>query len=334
MPTIAVLCADAGSGGYQAFPDVCRCANGDLLCVFYAGYDHVSLPRPDLPRGARVCSVRSSDDGRTWTAPVTAIDTPWDDRDPSLTCLRDGTLVLNWFTYYRASEARPGNTTGYKELWLSFSTDHGDTWCEPWLVPNTANDYWGTSSPIIELRDGALVWPIYREYLDPLRCWSATMRSTDGGRTWSDPVMVDPDNDDNDEPALIERPDGSLLCIMRANHGDSMWASLSRDQGRSWSGSRPIGFRGHSPYLCYARNGLLLLGHRLPGTALHVSRDDGESWGETVPLDDCIGAYPSLVNLQDDTVLFVYYQEGAGSPILAQRLRCGAGGVQSIGWTT
>ncbi len=112
-----VVCKDAGAGGYQAFPDVVRLRGGDLLVVFYAGYDHVSLPRPDLPRGARVCSVRSRDGGRTWGELQTVADTPWDDRDPSVCQLSDGTLVCNWFTYYagrpeRRQGIRPGVRPG------------------------------------------------------------------------------------------------------------------------------------------------------------------------------------------------------------------------------
>ncbi|MBI2298452.1 MAG: exo-alpha-sialidase [Armatimonadetes bacterium] len=331
MLPFVILCSNAGAGGYQAFPDVCRCANGDLVCVFYAGYDHISLPRPDLPRGARVCSVRSTDDGRTWGPATVVADTPWDDRDPSVTCLRNGNLICNWFTYYAGGDARPENTSRYKELWTCASTDHGQTWTEPHLVPSTANAHWGTSSPMIELRDGTLLWPIYREYTEPLRCWSACLRSTDHGETWSDPIFVDEGNDDNDEPAFIERPDGSVLCPMRSNPGDSMWRSVSTDQGRSWSRSEKVGFPGHAPYLLYADR-VLLLGHRLPGTSLHWSLDDGETWSAGLQLDECIGAYPSMVRLRDGTVLFVYYQEGTGSQIRAQRLRVTAEGVKSVGW--
>jgi sialidase-1 len=57
------------AGSYQAFPDACRLKNGDILCVFYAGYGHVSLPDREYPRGGRICFVRSSDEGRTWSQP-------------------------------------------------------------------------------------------------------------------------------------------------------------------------------------------------------------------------------------------------------------------------
>jgi len=31
------ICRDAGAGGYEAFPDVCRLKDGGLMAVFYAG---------------------------------------------------------------------------------------------------------------------------------------------------------------------------------------------------------------------------------------------------------------------------------------------------------
>src|SRR5690242_4041281 len=83
------IVTDAGAGGYQAFPDVCRLKNGDLFCVFYAGYGHVSQPKPELPKGGRICAVRSSDEGQTWSQAEIVVDTPKDDRDPSITCLPD-----------------------------------------------------------------------------------------------------------------------------------------------------------------------------------------------------------------------------------------------------
>ena len=62
------VCTDAGAGAYEAFPDVCRMADGRLLCVFYAGYGHVALPNAQLPLGGRVVGCYSSDEGRTWSA--------------------------------------------------------------------------------------------------------------------------------------------------------------------------------------------------------------------------------------------------------------------------
>lgn len=332
-PSFKVICEDAGAGGYEAFPDICRCANGDLLCVFYAGYDHVSFPRDDLPKGARVSAVRSTDEGETWSPAFTVADTPWDDRDPHIACLSDGTLLCNWFTYYGnwqpPDSSKPGH---YKELWTSFSTDNGLTWSEPHLVPNTAGQYWGSSAPVRELSDGTLIWPIYREYQQPLRNWTAVMHSTDGGKTWTDPVWVDETNDDNDEPDVCEMPDGRLLCVMRANPGDSMWYSWSEDKGRTWTRSEKIGFPGHAPYLFLTSKNILLLGHRLPNTALNYSLDFGKTWSPSMQMDATIGSYPSMLELKDGTILFVYYEEGPGSSIRAQKLWATKDGVEQLEW--
>ncbi len=325
-----VICEDAGAGGYEAFPDVVRLQNGDLLCVFYAGYAHVSHPNEALPKGARVCSVRSTDSGKTWGPPQIVADTPWDDRDPSICQLADGTVIVNWFTYYAGGpSARPGNPNPYKEIWLSRSTDNGHTWSEPELIESTANDNWACSTPIRQMPDGTLTMPIYREFLNPLRTWSAVIFSEDNGKTWSDPCMVDPDNDDNDEPDIVRLPDGDLLCIMRTNVGEhTMWKSISHDGGKTWSKSEPIGFFGQAPYLLLTLENILLLAHRNPGTSVHYSLDFGKTWSENVQIDTVGGAYPSMVEMPDGRILVVYYEEGEGSSIRAQFFRATKEGIQ------
>ena len=95
------------------------------------------------------------------------------------------------------------------------------------------------------------------------RSRSAIIRSTDGGRTWSDPEWVDEINGDNDEPALIELAGGDILCVMRTNGGDSRWWSVSRDKGLTWTASEKIGFPGQAPYLFRTAHGVLLLGRSL-----------------------------------------------------------------------
>jgi len=83
-PMFVHVCTDTGAGGYEAFPDVCRLQDGSLMCVFYAGYGHVSLPNDQLPKGGRVSYCLSWDEGRTWSEAKTLYDGPDDDRDPSI----------------------------------------------------------------------------------------------------------------------------------------------------------------------------------------------------------------------------------------------------------
>src|SRR5437660_4279698 len=90
-----IVVSGKAAGGYAAFPDLCRTKTGDLLCVFYSGYGHVSKPTKDWPKGGRVMAVRSADDAKTWSEPFLLADTVHDDRDPHIASLRDGTLVCN-----------------------------------------------------------------------------------------------------------------------------------------------------------------------------------------------------------------------------------------------
>jgi len=299
------IVTDAGAGGYQAFPDVCRLKNGDLLCVFYAGYGHVSHPSAALPRGGRVCAVRSTDDGKTWSEPFTVVDTPIDDRDPSVCCLPDGTLLCNFFVYGQYGEC---------DTCLVRSRDGGHTWSEAEVIAPS----FATSSPIRRLRSGRLLLPIYTVDGGGKRSYPAVCLSDDRGRTWSSPHPIAQRSGKTlDETDIFERRDGTLVAIMR----EVMCASESTDGGKTWSEARDLGFPGHCPYLLETKNGVLLLAHRVPETSLHYSLDEGRTWHGPILIDHVIGAYPSLVTLRDGRILCVYYEEGAHSAIRAVTIR-------------
>src|SRR5262249_26073306 len=99
------------------------------------------------------------------------------------------------------------------------------------------------------------------------------------------------------------------------------------DGGKSWGRVQSLGFRGHSPYFLRHSSGMILLAHRLPGTSLHWSFDDGKTWQGPLAIDSVIGAYPSMVELPDGSVYCVYYEEGKGSSIRGARLRVDKMGV-------
>ncbi|HZO87506.1 MAG TPA: sialidase family protein [Chthonomonadaceae bacterium] len=298
------IVTDAGAGGYQAFPDVCRLKSGDLLCVFYAGYGHVSHPNASLPNGGRICAVRSADEGRTWSAPWMVADTPKDDRDPSVCCLPDGTLLCNFFTYGPHGEC---------DTCLARSLDGGKTWSGPEIIlPGYA-----TSTPIRRLRSGRLALPVYMVDGGGKRAFAAVCLSDDHGKTWSAPHPIGLDAGKVlDETDVFERKEGTLLAVMR----EVMCGAESHDGGKTWGPVYDLGFPGHCPYLLMTRNGVLLMAHRLPNTALHYSTDEGRTWHGPIIIDNVIGAYPSLVQLKDGRVLCVYYEEGANSAIRAVTL--------------
>ncbi len=332
-----VVASDAGAGGYQAFPDVRLRSTGEMLCVFYAGFDHVSLPGfapegklpPECPRCGRVCLVRSADLGRTWSGAEVVVDGPLDDRDPSIAELPDGTLLVTFFSLAPG----PGGS-GYRFVSSNLvrSRDGGRTWGEPERLFAD----WAVSSPVRLLSDGRLALPVYYvgEEKSPGGAHGGVSFSRDGGKSWPRPVPVGKDGPFalDAEPDLVELPGGRLLLALRP----VMALSSSDDGGATWSRPADIGFAAHCPYFLRLRSGVLLLAHRLPGTSLHYSLDDGKSWSANVPIDPAGGAYPSLCELPpgkgfpEGTAFVVWYEEGPGSRILGRWLRADASGVSPV----
>jgi len=100
--------------------------------------------------------------------------------------------------------------------------------------------------------------------------------------------------------------------------------------GATWSAVKDIGFKAHCPHFTRLRSGAIILAHRLPQTAIHISRDEAKTWSGPFKIDDKIGAYPSTVELKDGTVLIVYYEEGANSAIRLRRFKLSDDGIVFI----
>jgi sialidase-1 len=313
--TWVYVCRDAGAGGYEAFPDVCRLSDGRLMAVFYAGYGHVAMPNAQLPKGGRICCCTSRDEGHSWSKAENLLDGPDDDRDPSIVQLKSGRLICNYFSLRKNPDGKGWTGLG---TWMVTSDDLGKTWSAPRQI---AAAYY-CSAPIREISGGRLVLGLYQETARTSA--GAVGLSDDAGKTWR---VVDIDNGGyrlDAETDVIELKDGTLYAAQRAQ----MCYSVSRDRGATWSVSRPIGFAGHCPYFLRTQDGIILLAHRVPSTSLHYSLDEGRTWSKNVLVDAVGGAYPSMVHLKDGSVLIVYYEEGAGSSIRAKRLRATKGGIQ------
>ena len=320
--------ADASVGGYAAFPDVCRLQDGRLLCVFYAGYGHVSLPNDKHPKGGQIVASYSADEGKTWTVPKTIIDTPEDDRDPSVVQLADGRILCTFFTYRPIDHAQDVNRYIIVKSGIVESADNGKTWSEPRFLFGDSPVNVCLSQPIRVLSDGTLLMPLYLADNDnPDRNSGAVSLSYDKGKTWSDVIVIPNGGRPLDaETDVIERKDGTLYAIQR-HQTDSMGVSLSKDKGKTWSVSDPVGFPGHCPYLLRTKDDEILLATRIPATSLRISRDECKTWSESIAVDSVGGAYPSMVELRDGSILIVYYEEGIGSSIRIKKFRVLNAGV-------
>ncbi len=321
-----IVCSGQSAGGYAAFPDVCRLKNGDLFCVFYSGYGHVSTPNAAWPKGGRIMAVRSSDNGQIWSKPAVIIDTQYDDRDPSVACLKNRTLLLNWFTY------RPDQPEKKQvQVTLARSTDNGKTWSEPVKLTLDSPYPFAYSGPARELPDGSLILGLYHEDEKKNLAFGATVKSYDGGKTWKDLALIgEKDGVFLDaETDVLPLKNGRLLAALRSSKVDMHYA-ISEDLGKTWGPVRSFGFKGHCPYFLRHSSGIILLAHRVHATSLHWSSNDGKTWQGPVRIDSVGGAYPSMVELPNGDVYCVYYEEGKGSSIRGVRLRVDGKGVSIV----
>jgi sialidase-1 len=333
MNAYQVISRGAAAGTYQAFPDACRLQNGEIVAVFYGGYGHVSLPRsPDWPNGGRLCLVRSKDEGRTWSQPVVIYDDPDDNRDPHIALLRDGTLVVTFFSLRPTGKETP-KWHGLGTQMIA-SKDGGRTWDKTARV--VAPVPWYCSAPVRQLPDGTLLLGLYHfDSTAPDGKYGGVIRSTDNGKTWSEPIPIGKGQNIplDAETDVIPLRDAALFAALRCGKPDiNMHYATSRDGGRTWSAVKDIGFRGHAPHLYRHSSGVILLTHRVPNTALHISRDETKTWQGPFEIDNVIGAYPATVELRDRTVLVVYYTEGEGSEVRARRFRLTPSGIELLPW--
>lgn len=322
------VCSDAGAGSYEAFPDICRTDDGDILCVFYAGYAHVALPSEQLPRGGRVCMVRSEDNGSTWSEPQIVVDTPLDDRDPSITQLSNGDLLVTYFD-------RDPDRTPTAKVFIVRSTDGGETWQDPQHVPLPIEEQVAStavSEPVTELDDGTLLLPVYFTPKEPYpgHHKSAVLRSEDMGHTWPTAAIIeDAEEARVNEPSIEPLPDGRIYMLLRP----SMHWGVSKDGGATWSEPEKLGIEGEAPNLLLTDEEILLAGFRHPptsSTSVAWSADYGETWQGPKIIDHVGGAYPSFTQLPDGRIFMVYYTEGAGSNIRGIYLDVSEKGVSVI----
>jgi sialidase-1 len=310
------VATDGGAGGYEAFPDVTRLQDGRLMAVFYEGYTHISPPTTSHPNGGRIMFTTSTTEGSSWSVPSVLVDTENDNRDPSIAQLPNGLLLCTYFNYLNGGQG----------TYLVKSNDSGATWSSP--EPFAPAPYY-VSSPVRQLSSGRLLTPLYYEGNGVAH--GAVTISDNGGETWSAPIDI-PNSSNaylDAETDIIQLKNGNLWAIQRSSHSPARF-SVSADDGNTWNDSSPLGFVAHSPYLMRtAHDDLIVLGYRgydtLDGsgngfTALRYSLDECLTWSDPIIVDHTVGAYPSMLNLHDGSVLIAYYEEGNGSNIRARIL--------------
>ena len=208
------------------------------------------------------------------------------------------------------------------------STDNGKTWSKPELVVDYRLD--DRPDALFTCRDGTVLcfvnvqasWygyakapPGYERDINGLNTQQFVVRSIDNGKTWSDPIWIEPPVGATYERASsrpIQLDDGGILWATYCNSPDEIFGAVHRsdDSGQTWKIQAVIRRENNKhvdePAIAQLNDGRLIMVARPDGGVLY-SDDEGVNWvdsGRTVVKKGKFKA-PQLFVLQDGTVVTV-----------------------------
>jgi len=140
-------------GGY--FPVLTKLQDGSLGAVVRGGAPHIGIK-------GRLDWIRSTDGGKTWSPPAVIVDSRWDDRNPALGQMADGTIVCAYAEAQTYNEQGEWDTQAgeYIQFFVT-SRDNGATWSEKQLLyrgPVRGGSPYGR---IVVLSDGTALMSMY-----------------------------------------------------------------------------------------------------------------------------------------------------------------------------
>ena len=291
-------------GGY--WPVIQKLPNGHLGVVTRDGDFHVG------ERG-RLVFVTSPDGGESWSHASVISDEGSDNRNPAFGVAADGTLLVSFIKAVNYTDGNADRSKGLPTpLYLSRSEDNGATWSTS-LAQVGGRESWNVGSPfgkMVTLDDGTVLMSYYASSAADV----LVIRSSDGGRTWVDPVTIAPGG--GNETSMCDLGDGRLIAMIRGPDG-ATWQSDSADRGYTWSEPRKItGPREHPADVTRLQDGRLLLtyGRRFTpwGVQGMLSTDQGKTWDKDNKILLVADAgidlgYPSNVQRDDGAIVTVYY---------------------------
>ena len=205
------------------FPGACRLPDGTLLVVARQGKEHVD------PSGI-IQLVRSTDDGATWSEPVTVWDSDHDDRDPMVSVGPTGRVHL----IFTRTEPQLGDIEAMGVRVMS-SDDGGYHWTMPTRLENSRPGWLASHGQVMETASGTLVAPVYGP------TWSGISRSLDGGESFpaSEQYVFDTNGLATNEVTLTQVDDVLIAWLRPVKEGAPSVLFRSRDDGFTWEGPEP-----------------------------------------------------------------------------------------------
>jgi len=250
-----------------------------------------------------------------------------------------------WNHQWRNKGSQPGFGIKQTSQFLMVkSTDNGKTWSEPVnLTKMCKKEEWWLWAPApgagLTLGDGTLVMPTQGRDKTS-KAFSTLTYSKDGGKTWATGNPAVPRS--TTECMAVELEDGRIMLNIRSNSnkgnmGDDNGRAIATtaDLGQTWT-EHPTSHSALIEPTCMAS----ILKHRYQekgknksiivfcnpdsklervNITLKVSRDDAETWGRKVLLDEGRGrGYSCMTSIDDDTIGVLY--ESSQADLVFQRV--------------
>lgn len=314
---------DYGSANWR-IPALLCLDDGSLLLTC----DRRKYNEADLPQDIDIVCRRSTDGGHTWSEPATIVEGNGVGHgygDAALVQCQNGDVICAFAGgngYFQSSEANPIRT------YICRSTDGGKTWSRP---VDVTSQLWGSkainptcrnyracffsSGNGLRLRRGdkagRIMFAVPMLRSDEWVSDNFVVYSDDNGHTWQVSQMA---YRGGDEAKLMELTDGRILLSTRQNGARGF--NHSADGGETW------GEQGRwNEMTTNACNGDLLrvmatdrgdscnlLMHSIPNSmqredvSIFVSRDEGATWTDPMPIVDGPSVYSSLTLLPDGSI--------------------------------
>ena len=327
-----------------AFATVVRLDDGDLICGFSRG--------GGAHANGDTHTARSSDGGYTWSYQGVILEretNPTRTNHLRLSRTADGTIIA----YGQRDQPLPsGSGHAGCEPVLCRSSDGGESWSEPEVIPFQIQGPYEISNPIVVTDDGRWLAPTATLHDGRYGEFVVVHESADGGASWPNMHTVFQDSGSGIgylEQKLVQCQPGRLMACAwvqdYANDTDLKNAySFSEDGGRNWDGPHPTGIQGQTmtPIWMGEDRFLVLYNKRFGDQSVQMClvRASSEGWEiefegmlfdgqakleltEEVSSQEQIGliqfGYPMGLMLDDETALTVHW--------------CAEDGVCGIRWT-
>lgn len=297
---------------HTAFPSVVQLRDGSLYMVVRRGSNHSAA------RDGGIWYSKSTDLGRTWTAPVQlyAASGGVEYRDPCVSLSNDGTKI--YLTYFKASAALAGAGCFFRT-----STDGGVTWSAE-VRTDGAKPYAACSAPAVELANGRLIIPFYGKDNagDAFDSVYVTI-STTSGATWTAlKIYNGADVSLNlQEPWICRKPNANdLIMTFRFGTNDRIGSGgTTQTDGLGWSAATP-GFTGTGrPSSVWLSTGEILTIYRDTSNQLMFARIGFNGWWARHVVRRApsggFWSYGHPIEISPGTALCPFTEEPAGATI-------------------